>query len=463
MLNEELEKDNKVFHKPKVIFLIIFILSFIISVLIIIKIESERSIIEKAKASRIVGNYVSSIESVINNNLSVNHSLSMLIHESEEGRIDKFDELGKQILSLYPNISNISLAPDGIVEDIIPLEENKEAIGHNLFKDKNRSTEAMYTKASGVLTVAGPFELIQGGYSIIGRLPIFISDENGNQNFWGFTGVAMEVDCILNEINIESLKELGYEYELWKSNPDTDIKEMISSSELSVVEAEEQKVKLPNGEWNFGISPIGGWINRQWRIISILVALITSTLTAMFFWMVVKLRISKFSLEKIAFLDALTGLPNRRLLLDRLNQAIGYSKMEGTLLVVCYMDVDKFKDINDSFGHKGGNQVLIEISNRYRSILRATDTISRIGGDEFAVLLSGLKDKEECTKIVERVQSITKEPVIFEEHSIMVSISMGITIFPYDNGSAETLLNNADTALYKAKEKNKGQYIYYES
>lgn len=461
MFKDQAESEITTLQQPIVLFFVFFILSIIISIFIIVRMENDRIIIARAKASQVAGSHVSSIESVINNNLSVNHSLAMLIYEGGEGRIDKLEELGEQILNLYPNIYNISLAPNGIIQDILPLEGNKEAIGHDLFKDNRRSTEAMDTKESGVLTVAGPFELIQGGYSIVGRLPVFLSDEKGNQEFWGFTCVAMLIDDILNEAEIEGLEKNGYDYELWKINPDTNEKEIISSSKSQVIEGEEEKVILPNGEWILGISPIGGWKNKKWIIINIIVALLTSGFVSIFFWMVAKLRISKLDLEKIAFLDGLTGLPNRRLFFDRLNQAIGHSNREGTLLAVCYMDLDGFKDINDSLGHKAGDQVLMEISRRYRNILRKTDTVSRLGGDEFAVLIPYLKDKEECIEILERIQSTTMEPIIFEEHSIKLSISIGVAMFPCGSCNDDDLLRNADLALYKVKEEGKGQYKFY--
>lgn len=461
MLKDKHKSKYGIFKYPKAIFCISLTISFIISVVTVRQIQADNLSLEKAKASKVASDYVSSLEKIINNNLSLNYTLGMLVHEWE-GKVDKFEKLADQVLPLYPSISNVSLAPNGIVQKIIPLKGNEGAVGHDLFADKNRSTEAIETKKSGVLTVAGPYHLIQGtGYAIIGRLPIFLSNEKGDEDFWGFTSTVMLIEVILKEANIESLKDLNYEYELWRINPDTSEKEILSSSKSYEIESEEQEITVPNGKWIMGISPIGGWHSKSKLYTNIFISLVLDILISSLLYTVTKLKLSEISLEEIAFFDQLTGLPNRRLFFDRIQQAMEHSKREGKLLAVCYMDLDDFKDINDTWGHKAGDYVLKEAGRRCKDTIRKIDTIARLGGDEFAFLLTDLKDKKECILILDRIKAAIRQPVIFEENTINISISIGVTIYPEDDSNDETLLRHADVALYKIKEQNKGQYGFY--
>jgi len=144
---EEGKKENYL----RFVYMLSFTITLTISTLFIINSEKNNLIVRRAHVSRMIDTYVRDIENIINSNVAVNYSLNMLIHEGEQGQIDDFDELGKQVLSLYPNIKNISLAPNGVVQQIYPYEENRSAIGHDLFSDKDRITESILTRELGVL------------------------------------------------------------------------------------------------------------------------------------------------------------------------------------------------------------------------------------------------------------------------------------------------------------------------
>ena len=445
--------------------MLVYIISFAITImaciLFIYKSEKDNLIIRRAHVSRMSDNYVRELENFINSNVAVNYSLNMLIHEGQEGQIDDFNELGRQLLALYPNIRNVSLAPGGTVRQIYPFEGNEAAIGHNVFEDEARVTESTLTKESGVLTVSGPYELIQGGYSILARFPVMMKDESGNKEFWGFTGVAMDVDDIIEVAQISELVDRGYDYELWRINPTTDEKHIISASDFPVVDPEVQEIILPNNKWNLAVSPSEGWVKKSSVYIKLLISFIISIFVGMFLWMLAKLKISKEELEGIAFFDRLTGLPNRRLFFEEFDRMIAKSIKQGRLLAVCYMDLDNFKSINDTYGHTMGDEILKEVSGRCKSVISKSDMMARIGGDEFAFLIYGWESEEEITDILDNIVFKVSQPVSFDKSSLIPSISIGVTIFPYDNNDVDTLLKNADTALYKAKNAGKNQYQFY--
>lgn len=167
-------------------------------------------------------------------------------------------------------------------------------------------------------------------------------------------------------------------------------------------------------------------------------------------------------LEKIANHDFLTGLPNRLYLFVRLGQAISLARRNGGFLAVCYLDLDGFKAINDAFGHAAGDQLLQEIAIRIQSIVRGDDTVARMGGDEFAILLGDLKQVEDCSTLLERLLAAIGAPVALGPGStVSVTASIGVTCFPRDEVDPDTLLHHADIAMYAAKVGGKARYRYY--
>jgi diguanylate cyclase (GGDEF)-like protein/PAS domain S-box-containing protein len=167
-------------------------------------------------------------------------------------------------------------------------------------------------------------------------------------------------------------------------------------------------------------------------------------------------------LKYLAHYDALTNIPNRVLLADRMKQAIAQAKREQKILAVCYMDLDGFKQINDTLGHKAGDEVLIEITLRIGKILREGDTVARLGGDEFVVLLPNLHNVEQCIETLKRLHENISPPIVIQNQSCFVTASIGVSVFPKDNDDMDALLRLADQAMYVAKQSGKNCYHLYD-
>jgi diguanylate cyclase (GGDEF)-like protein/PAS domain S-box-containing protein len=167
-------------------------------------------------------------------------------------------------------------------------------------------------------------------------------------------------------------------------------------------------------------------------------------------------------LERLAHYDALTGIPNRLLLADRLQQAIAQARRSGTVLAVCYLDLDEFKQVNDAFGHEAGDRLLVEVARRLQRAVRTGDTVARLGGDEFVFLLPGLDQLSECETIVERLIVDLTQPYSISGRSVSVLASVGIALFPKDGIEAETLMRHADEAMYVAKNAGGNGYGFYD-
>ena len=167
-------------------------------------------------------------------------------------------------------------------------------------------------------------------------------------------------------------------------------------------------------------------------------------------------------LERIAHYDALTDLPNRVLLADRLQQALAQCHRKNSLVAVVYLDLDDFKTVNDSHGHGVGDALLVAVAQRMKDALREGDTLSRIGGDEFVAVLVNLEQTKSYQPAIERLLLAAAAPVIVDGLTLQVSVSIGVTLYPQDLGDADLLLRHADQALYVAKQSGKNRYHLFD-
>ncbi|MDQ0243780.1 diguanylate cyclase (GGDEF)-like protein/PAS domain S-box-containing protein [Bacillus fengqiuensis] len=166
-------------------------------------------------------------------------------------------------------------------------------------------------------------------------------------------------------------------------------------------------------------------------------------------------------LRQMAFYDSLTGVPNRRLLYDRLGQIISAAKRNQELFALLYLDFDRFKWVNDTMGHDVGDELLKQFVERIQETIRDMDTISRLGGDEFAIILPHITTSEDIGRIAERILQTLEMPWSIKGSEFITTSSIGISIFPFDGENIDTLLGRADHALYEAKAKGRNQYQFY--
>jgi len=163
-------------------------------------------------------------------------------------------------------------------------------------------------------------------------------------------------------------------------------------------------------------------------------------------------------IEFHAYHDVLTNLPNRKLFMDRLSQALTRCRRYGKSLAVMFVDLDHFKSVNDTLGHTAGDELLLEMSRRLRACIRDDDTVARLGGDEFTIILSELRHPEDAANVAEKILESIEQPLSIAETPIEISASIGIALYPVDGHDAEALLRNADSAMYRAKEAGRNTY-----
>ncbi len=161
--------------------------------------------------------------------------------------------------------------------------------------------------------------------------------------------------------------------------------------------------------------------------------------------------------------DLLTGLPNRRLFLDRLEQEIKHAARSGESIAVLFIDLDGFKEVNDSFGHEAGDRLLCYVAQRLKSCVREEDTVARMGGDEFTIVLTGLQETKNVGEVAKKIMGAFTAPFQLREHIVHSSCSIGVARFPQDATTAEALLRSADQAMYNAKESGRNRINFFEA
>jgi len=176
---------------------------------------------------------------------------------------------------------------------------------------------------------------------------------------------------------------------------------------------------------------------------------------------ITELRRAHDQLDHQAHHDPLTGLPNRLLLGDRLHKALQRAHRDETDLAVLFIDLDRFKIINDTLGHQAGDRVLCEVARRLRRLMRESDTVGRLGGDEFLIIVERIADPGAASHVAEKILCVLQDAPVTVEQEFFVGASIGISVFPQDGNDVETLMKNADVAMYRAKERGRNTYDFF--
>jgi diguanylate cyclase (GGDEF)-like protein len=168
------------------------------------------------------------------------------------------------------------------------------------------------------------------------------------------------------------------------------------------------------------------------------------------------------TLYQLAHFDVLTNIPNRYLFNERLEQAILEAKNRQIQFGLFFIDIDDFKQVNDTYGHKAGDHVLVRLTNSISEVIRNSDTLARIGGDEFAMIVEDLSDRDDMERLAKKIIEIVSTPISFEDKTISISCSIGISIYPDNTTSKEELIHFADLAMYAIKSTGKSHFSFYE-
>jgi len=307
--------------------LVTFIVSIVISIYAFYLLDQYSYQQKHMSIQKVVGGYVSHIRNDLNQALSAAYPLGALIR-TQQGDVSGFTELATEMLPLYPGIASLQLHPDGIIQHVVPMEGNESAIGHNLLLDPERNKEAFLAKDSGQLTLAGPFNLVQGGIGAVARLPIYLDTDEGKQ-FWGFSAALIRFPDVLNATDLPSLAELGIGYQLSRIHPDTGAIQIISTSNTPLIDDSEIfNVAIPNGVWTFKAYPINGWRDPLILLFRGVIGLLFVALATFTSFLLTRIRLYNLRLEKVVIERTIELQGNLERLAEserglRLSQSVG--------------------------------------------------------------------------------------------------------------------------------------------
>jgi len=291
-----------------------------------------------------------------------------------------------------------------------------------------------------------------------------ISQEKKYNSLFFASPYAMMITSLTDgrilEINNRFTTLMGYTWEdiigkttlslnMWAKKEENN-KNIEKLYEFKKVKGLEIELKKKNGEF------ITGLISSEIIFINDKKCILTSISD------ITEISLMKKVLQEIAMHDSLTQLPNRLLFIDRLEVAISNAQRGNKIIAILFIDLDHLKHINDKYGHETGDELLKAVSNIFKYTIRKVDTVARFGGDEFVILLWDVVNKDNVVKIVNNIQDKFLDPIQIRENEFKVSLSIGISLFPKDGNVKETLIGNADKAMYKVKKTSRDNFRFYD-
>jgi PAS domain S-box-containing protein len=258
-----------------------FMVSMLLGVAVVVIVENYRLQNRQKTVSDLTSQIADNIHDHLNRSLSATYALAAIIRQNQ-GHIKNFEPLAVEMLRLYGRINSLQLAPNGVISSIVPLEGNEKAIGHNILEDSKQNKEALLALKTRTLTLAGPFELIQGGRAVVGRLPVYIPDTDGTDRFWGFTSALVRIPEVIKSAALKKLVDTGYHYELSRIHPDSGERDIFARSTVTALRSPiHHSIEVPNGTWTLSVEPVGGWLSPLVIAGEITVALFVSALVAL--------------------------------------------------------------------------------------------------------------------------------------------------------------------------------------
>ncbi|MDR1946249.1 MAG: sensor domain-containing diguanylate cyclase [Desulfovibrio sp.] len=441
--------------------IVVFLASSTVSILIVLSIIFSRISAESSSIDYIIFEKTSKINEIISDLLFKTRIVSTII-TLNKGKVENFEQIAASIID-DPSILNILVAPSGIVEYVYPLQGNEAVLGLNFFSRGAGNKEAILAKEKGEIVFGGPFTLVQGGQALVGRLPVFLSTPGGGKNFWGLVSITLKYPLVLEGAGLDSLLLHGYAYELWRTDPDSNEKQIIAAGgnfRQQSGSRKEKHFKIFNSDWYFSVRTTHTWyeIPETWAML--LFGLLTNILIAFLVHRNDELRKLSKELEQMACIDPLTGVYNRRHFFELAATRVEMLKRTGNYGFIILFDLDYFKLVNDTYGHAAGDAVLRAIPERLKVCIRSYDLLARYGGEEFLMLIT-CTEPDDVIDVAERCRTaISRAPVKYGDINIAVTASFGVAAIS-SGTDIEAVIKNADESLYTAKNNGRNQCIFY--
>ncbi len=404
-----------------------------------------------------VSNFRSQLETKLNYSVALVKGLAIDLVIREEMTPKQFALIAEELSRTNPSQRNLSLAPHFIIRDVYPLEGNESVVGLNLLLDPEQKVAVYRSIQVDDAVLAGPFQLDQGGTGVVCRMPVWIKKE-GVPRLWGAVSITLDFPTLMEQVGFARLQQ-DLDISIRGRDATGPAGQFFFGDEKSISkDAVRVPVFVPGGSWLISAQPKRGFeIKPWWQTSAGIIGLLVTFFAALASY---RILFDRSRIRHLADHDPLTQLPNRRHALADLYQLTHRGKRSGQPFAVLSIDLDGFKPINDQYGHDAGDEVLKTIAKRLLAAVRSGDTVARMGGDEFIVLINDPKvsDEKHLLSFASRMRDILSQPIqINQGQLVYVGASIGVAAYPSHAIQMDDLMREADQAMYRAKrEKNTG-------
>lgn len=420
--------------------------------------------VERYQLLQQVSHHAAAVEAAVRTAVVVSESLRTEIVLNPTQSLSELDARIRLLLEDYPLFRHIALAPDLVIRYVYPLAGNEAALGVNYRLVPEQYAAVEKAVASGGPLLAGPVQLVQGGSGLVLRVPVLLSDKQ----LWGIIAAVIPLERLLQQTQLEKLQQ---DYYLGLSGRDGDMHDpelFWGDQVLQGLPSVYANIRLPNGQWRLHAfpkqhMPLLAGLPTLFLPAGILVIFLLST------GLYVLLRLSQErqqALQTVAWqasFDPLTGLANRSVLLGQLELMLKHAKAQRTQLAVLSLDLDEFKQVNESLGHPVGDQLLQLVADRLLEQLHGPELVARSGGDEFVLVLPASSQSEALENFCQTLLKSFQAPFMVRNTPLSISTSIGVAIYPNDGLLAIDLLKHADRAMYEAKHLGRNTFHFYDA
>lgn len=398
------------------------------------------------------------IEAEVNAEIFLADSLSTLITFAPNTTFPQWELVAKQLVSKAEHIRNITVAPNDVISFVYPLKGNERAMGLDFRDNPEQMVSIERARKSQRVTISGPMTLVQGGLAIIGRVPVYFNPPQ-NTEYWGHCSVVIDIAALFEDAGVNNLPA-NTEIAL-RGVDGTGASGAVFWGDAKVFDDPfvTETVSIVNGSWFIGLrrnastepASLGAWLKNN-------VARVAGYAIALSFLLSFVLIFKAYRLaHQVSLQDVLTKLPNRRYAMSVLEQ-LSQSRTGSSAFTVFNIDLNRFKQVNDTYGHNVGDAFLIEVAKRLKQTLRGSDTVARLGGDEFLLILPRVSSEVEISRVREKLElHVCNAPFEYQTVQFEISLSIGVATYPFDADSISELLHSADQAMYQDKLRRKAQ------
>lgn len=420
--------------------------------------------VERYQLLQRVSHHAASVEASIRTAVVVSETLRTEIILNPDQPLSRLDTRVHILLKDYPLFRHIAVAPDLVIRYVYPLSGNEAALGVDYRQIPDQYAAVKKAVAAGGPILAGPVKLVQGGTALVLRVPVFTS----NEKLWGIIAAVMPLERLLQQTQLEQFHQ---DYYLGISGLDGDLKNpalIWGDQVLQGLPSVFANIQLPNGHWRLHAFPkkelplLAGLPSLLLPVGFLLIVLLTSGLYVL-------LRLSRErqrALHTVAWqasFDPLTGLANRSVLLVQLEMMLKQARAQRGQLAVLSLDLDEFKQVNESLGHPVGDQLLQLVAERLSEQLTGPELVARSGGDEFVLVLPAQAQPEQLEQFCQALLKAFQAPFVINGTPLSISTSIGLAVYPNDGLLATDLLKHADRAMYAAKNLGRNTFHFYDA